>query len=161
MKIPARSLAIIIGTAIAVSKTQGGGGGGGSNYYINILSSSVTHNYTAGTTKVKILSNVDWEVSAAASWITVEPNSGSGNGTIEITFEEYESEVEDRVTTITISSDNEKVDDVILTVKQKKVEEDPDVDPDDETIFTDEDWTKIAEIMEFLLEKFEEITPLT
>ena len=38
---------------------------------------------------------------------------------------------------------------------------DPDVDPDTETIFTDEDWEKIAEVMETLLREFEEVIAMT
>lgn len=37
---------------------------------------------------------------------------------------------------------------------------DPDIDPDDETIFTEEDWNRIAEVMEYLCGEFEEIVSI-
>jgi hypothetical protein len=57
---------------------------------------------TAGQTTFSVTSNVSWMVSEGVDWLSVTPMSGSGNGTLNVDFEENK-EPEGREGVITIS----------------------------------------------------------
>jgi hypothetical protein len=58
--------------------------------------------YEAGQTSFEVRSNISWIVSEEVEWLSVDPMSGSGNGTLNVDFEENE-ETEDREGVITIT----------------------------------------------------------
>ncbi len=60
----------------------------------------------SGTTTFSVTSNVNWSVSDDATWLTVSPASGSGNGTLTASFTENTS-ASQRVGTITVSGNGQ------------------------------------------------------
>ncbi len=44
--------------------------------------------YVAGCTTFAVNSNVNWQVSSSASWLTISPSGGSNNGVFDVCFEE-------------------------------------------------------------------------
>ena len=64
-----------------VNVTQNGCG------YINVNTSTLRYNVTAGSQMFTVTSNVDWNVSVigGGGWLTVTPSSGSGNKEITVT----------------------------------------------------------------------------
>lgn len=54
---------------------------------LNVSPSNQTVDYTAGNTSFTVTSNTSWTTTRDASWCTATP-SGSGNGTIAVTYEE-------------------------------------------------------------------------
>lgn len=62
---------------------------------------SIEVGYLAGSTSLTVTSNTDWTATKDAEWLTIT-ESGSGNGTIEVTYTENPV-YEDRTAVITIS----------------------------------------------------------
>ncbi len=56
----------------------------------------------SGSTTVNIFANVDWTVSASGGWFSIEPMSGSGDGTLVVSYD-ANSATEDRTATIAVS----------------------------------------------------------
>lgn len=60
---------------------------------------------TAGNTSVTIIGNVDWNASANAGWLSLDPASGNGDGVITVTYMENLT-LNERTATITITGSN-------------------------------------------------------
>jgi hypothetical protein len=72
---------------------------------LSVSPSKLSINSTAGTSSISIYSNASWTAasSAADSWLTFNPSSGSGNGTVTVT-EEANPTTSERIATITVST---------------------------------------------------------
>src|SRR5690606_35684525 len=60
---------------------------------------------TAGNTSVTITGNVDWNASANAGWLSLDPASGNGDGVTTVTYMENLT-LNERTATITITGSN-------------------------------------------------------
>lgn len=80
----------------------------------------------AGTTSFSIISNTSWDVSESAAWLSVDPLSGSGNATLEVTFQQNNNGSV-RVGEITISTTGKLA--VVVTVTQEGQTPELSVDP--------------------------------
>jgi hypothetical protein len=88
------------------------------DWFVPTLSASpltLNVNPPAGTTTFNITSNLAWTVAESSSWFSVNPVSGSNNGTITVTYDRNSS-ASSRSGIITISAAG--VPDVIVTVIQ-------------------------------------------
>jgi hypothetical protein len=56
----------------------------GASAFTNITPSSKNIGGDAGSYNIAVTSNTDWQVTALPSWLTANPTSGSGNGTVTI-----------------------------------------------------------------------------
>ncbi|MCB1078926.1 MAG: hypothetical protein KDM64_13985, partial [Verrucomicrobiae bacterium] len=56
--------------------------------FVTLGSAAQTVDHTAQTYGVQVTSNTDWSVVESLSWVTVDPVSGNGDGTVSITVEE-------------------------------------------------------------------------
>ena len=72
----------------------------------------------SGSTTFTISSNTSWTIAVDAAWLTVNPVSGSGNGTITATYTANTLDTE-RICTITVSGQD--VNSQQVTVKQSKL----------------------------------------
>jgi len=72
---------------------------------LSVSPSKLSINSTAGTSTISIYSNASWTTasSAADSWLTFSPSSGSGNGTVTLT-EEANPTTSERIATINVST---------------------------------------------------------
>ncbi len=59
----------------------------GVGYYLNVDKSSISADAAAKTVSVTITSNDNWIVSTDESWLTVSPQSGDGNQTLNVTID--------------------------------------------------------------------------
>jgi len=60
--------------------------------------------YTAGQTTFDVNSNIAWTVGESVGWLSVSPTSGSGDGTLTVTYDENTTSSE-RIGTISVSGD--------------------------------------------------------
>lgn len=56
--------------------------------YIETEESELSFNAAGGSQNLSVLSNTNWTVSSAPSWITVSPSQGEGDGTVKVTASE-------------------------------------------------------------------------
>lgn len=56
--------------------------------YIETEESELSFNAAGGSQNFSVLSNTNWKVSSAPSWITVSPSQGEGDGTVKVTASE-------------------------------------------------------------------------
>lgn len=63
------------------------------------------YDYRAGTHTVSISANLPWEAHSGQVWCTLFPVSGSGNGTVDISFQEN-PDIETRSAVITVENQN-------------------------------------------------------
>lgn len=68
-----------------------------------------------GSTKLVLMSNMDWKLSTNVSWIDFSATSGSGNASITVSTNETNSTGSDREAYILVSSDDEVLDTVFVT----------------------------------------------
>lgn len=61
------------------------------------------YDYRAGTHTVSIFANLPWEANSSRDWCTLQPDSGSGNGTVVVSFRNN-STVDTRSAVITIGN---------------------------------------------------------
>jgi uncharacterized protein (TIGR02145 family) len=82
-----------------------GNGNGSQDAALSIDKATINAAYTAGSYSVAVTSNTTWTaaVSADATWCTVSPASGTGNGTVAVNVAENPSLVE-RAATVTIAA---------------------------------------------------------
>ena len=71
----------------------------------------------AGAETVEVVSNINWTVTSSASWLTVDPASGSGNATINITAAQNIGR--ERTATVTIRGED-IAEPVILNITQTR-----------------------------------------
>ncbi len=91
--------------------------------YVYTSLSNISVNRMGATKTISISSNLDWSVSSADSWVTVDPSSGSGDGSFSITIAENTSDTV-RTATVTVVSTNH-TEDVIsntITISQSNVD---------------------------------------
>jgi uncharacterized protein YaiE (UPF0345 family) len=69
---------------------------------LSISPSSQNVSSSSGNTNISVSSNVSWNASDNASWLTLSPSSGSNNSSISATFQENTS-TSSRTATITVS----------------------------------------------------------
>ncbi len=75
--------------------------------------------YKSGSTTFTITTNLDWQVSDDAAWLTASPSSGSGNGTLTAIYTENTT-TSQRVGTIIVSG-NGKTDTVTVTQSESSL----------------------------------------
>nr|NQU91957.1 right-handed parallel beta-helix repeat-containing protein [Bacteroidota bacterium] len=85
----------------------------------------------SGTTSFDVTSNTSWTVSKSVDWLTVDPTTGSGNGTLNVNYDENTS-ITQRVGSITISAPD--VPDVIVTITQAGADPELSVSPDNQDV---------------------------
>jgi lysyl endopeptidase len=121
-------------------------------FSVNPLSQIVP--YPADSTHFTITSNIPWSVVSESSWVTVNPSSGIGNGTITATFTENTS-FDQRVAAITVSATG--MNPQVVTITQEGVPvvllvTPPNRDVDavtgntDFTVTSNTDWTVISDV---------------
>jgi hypothetical protein len=71
---------------------------------LSVSTENLSFTPAAGEKTVDISSNSTWNVTSGASWITITPASGTGNGTIKVTVSENTGSV--RIGTVTVSGCN-------------------------------------------------------
>jgi hypothetical protein len=85
--------------------------------YISPENAEVT--YQAGTTNLTVTSNTDWTATETADWLNITPSSGTGNGTLAVTYTENPVYV-DRVAQISVAVAGKEP--VIVTFTQRASE---------------------------------------
>ena len=70
---------------------------------LNLDFNSLTFTATGSTKQVQLTSNKNWTISGKASWVTLTPNGGSGNATLNITTSANTSSIS-RTNTITFTA---------------------------------------------------------
>lgn len=70
------------------------------NDFITVSPESIDCNVEGGTFTVTVNSNCDWAVNTSADWLSCEPSSGTGNGTVAVNITPIEGDVEVRETDI-------------------------------------------------------------
>ncbi len=89
--------------------------------YLTVSPTTLTLGAESGANDVfNISSNVGWTVSNDVSWLDVSPTSGTDDGTVVVTANSENTELESRSATITLESDD--TDPVIVTVTQEAKE---------------------------------------
>lgn len=74
--------------------------------YITLSSESASVAADATSASFEVKSNVSWNVSTDAAWVTLDTTSGSNDGTVKLVFSENE-DAEDRTATIIVKSIDE------------------------------------------------------
>jgi hypothetical protein len=85
---------------------------------LSVLPATQNVTAAAGTTTFNVTSNTAWTVAESVSWFTVLPMSGSGNGTLTVTYDQNAS-LTTRSGQITVSSTG--LTNVVVTVNQAGV----------------------------------------
>ena len=73
-----------------------------SDPYLTVNKSSLSFDYSGGSSTFTITSNVSWTVTSSATWCTLSPSSGSSNGTVTVKASENTTTA-DRTATITVT----------------------------------------------------------
>jgi hypothetical protein len=120
--------------AASLKKNSGGGGGGGGDddeHYFDVSPLTVTHDKTSGTQIVTVSSDLEWTVTydAELEWFMINKTSGSGDGTVVVTFKQND-DTEPRQSTLWFNAEEFRVE---VSVKQS-AEEHHDVDGFDDYI---------------------------
>lgn len=117
------------GTCIPFTVTQAAGE---EKPYLSVSAENVTMPADGAKKKVNVSSNVDWKASCTASWVSVTPESGNGNGELTITASANVSdESRTAVVKITDASGNLSCS---VQVRQQANEYEPYLDADVENI---------------------------
>ncbi|MCB9207934.1 MAG: T9SS type A sorting domain-containing protein [Ignavibacteriales bacterium] len=74
--------------------------GGTTSDYLGISPPQQTVSSSSGSTNISVISNINWNISDNASWLTLSSNAGSNNGTINASFTQNTG-TSNRVATIT------------------------------------------------------------
>ena len=69
---------------------------------LNVSTTSLSFDYTGGSSAFAITSNTNWSVSSNAAWLTVSPSYGSNDGTVTVSAAAY-SDNTPRTATITVN----------------------------------------------------------
>ena len=83
---------------------------------------SLSFNHGAANEYIAVTSNVGWTVRSSASWCTVSPAQGVGDGSITVSVTRNEA-LSSRNATITITPDDSSLSPVSIAVKQAEYEE--------------------------------------
>ncbi len=86
----------------------------GADLVLTVTPSNQTVGASAGNTTFDIESNTSWTVSETVSWLSVNPGSGSGNATLDVSYD-LNSTGAPRVGEITVSTDGKLADVVTVT----------------------------------------------
>jgi hypothetical protein len=71
--------------------------------YIIVSPESIESEAEGGDFTLTVTSNCDWAVNVPVNWLTCEPMSGTGNGTVTVSISPVEGDIELRETTIVFS----------------------------------------------------------
>ncbi|MBQ9548686.1 MAG: Ig-like domain-containing protein [Bacteroidales bacterium] len=89
-----------------------------SNEVLQVESENVAVVAEATSATIAVTANCDWVVRCHDDWVTVDTPSGSGNGSIKLSFEANESEETDKVASLLVKGQETSV---TVTFTQKKI----------------------------------------
>ena len=103
-------LYMVMMTAFAACGGGGDNGGGDDSVvvtsdYIGVQPTSIQMPGAEAVQELNITANCSWNVSADVDWISIDPASGNGNGTVTITAS-LNSSGADRIGTISVRKEN-------------------------------------------------------
>ena len=78
------ALAMVVGSALGFVACEEQGNEVGGNPTVSVSTTSLNFSMEEGSQSVGIESNADWKVDYEADWLTVTPEAGNGNGSIEV-----------------------------------------------------------------------------
>ena len=78
------ALAMVVGSALGFVACEEQGNEVGGNPTVSVSTTSLNFSMEEGSQSVGIESNADWKVDYEADWLTVTPERGNGNGTIQV-----------------------------------------------------------------------------
>ena len=78
------ALAMVVGSALGFVACEEQGNEVGGNPTVSVSTTSLNFSMEEGSQSVGIESNADWKVDYEADWLTVTPEAGNGNGTIQV-----------------------------------------------------------------------------
>lgn len=80
----------------------------GKKQHIDISKASLTYTYSGGDDFFQVKADCGWEITGTPDWITVNPTTGYGDGSVLVTVKRNTSS-QDRSTTLHVVSDNGRV----------------------------------------------------